>query len=277
MHAGSVDSSNVLPLVWCGSLKRWCQLRGHGSIEVKVMDSWWACHEFEPSTAEDPPCRMQLMHIKYAEAQTSSHWCGGEVAEKSAGGRRDESIAREELMAREKKRHLRHFYRWTVKAALTVERTAGPLYSCAYLYFSQCRLLFLQEKKKNSLGQVTKATPELVLPTPNNTKSMGGFGAGFILHGSLQWHKARTYDTPAKSSTWRNLGGRVKLVSFLVTKLVTLPTILASLPTMLASWGPSGIFWKVVDLSTNDTSGYISGSFCRAYKKMLAGTAMSLD
>ncbi|GFW62148.1 hypothetical protein TNCV_1685791 [Trichonephila clavipes] len=75
--------------------------------------------------------------------------------------------------------------------------------------------------------------------------------------------------------TWRNLGGRAKLASFLETKLVanlvTLLTILASMVTMLASSEPSGIFKKVVDLSTsitfNDTSGYISGSFYRAYKK----------
>ncbi|GFT09323.1 hypothetical protein TNCV_5062071 [Trichonephila clavipes] len=24
---------------------------------VKVTDSWPACHEFEPNTTEDPPCR----------------------------------------------------------------------------------------------------------------------------------------------------------------------------------------------------------------------------
>ncbi|GFT77924.1 hypothetical protein TNCV_788511 [Trichonephila clavipes] len=65
---------------------------------------------------------------------------------------------------------------------------------------------------------------------------------------------------------WRNLGGRAKLAANL-----------ASLATMLVSSKPSGIFWKVVDLSTNVTNGYISGSFCRAYKKMLAGTAMSFD
>ncbi|GFV46977.1 hypothetical protein TNCV_3033741 [Trichonephila clavipes] len=64
--------------------------------------------------------------------------------------------------------------------------------------------------------------------------------------------------------TWRNLGGRAKLASFLAVNL-------ASLATLLASSEPSGIFQKVVDLSTsvtfNDTSGYISRSFCRAYKK----------
>ncbi|GFX53041.1 hypothetical protein TNCV_1655001 [Trichonephila clavipes] len=30
---------------------------GRGSQVVKVMDSCLACHEFKPSTAEDPPCR----------------------------------------------------------------------------------------------------------------------------------------------------------------------------------------------------------------------------
>ncbi|GFU89610.1 histone-lysine N-methyltransferase SETMAR [Trichonephila clavipes] len=30
--------------------------RGRGNLVVKVMDSWSVCHEFEPSTAEDPPC-----------------------------------------------------------------------------------------------------------------------------------------------------------------------------------------------------------------------------
>ncbi|GFY26795.1 hypothetical protein TNCV_4375411 [Trichonephila clavipes] len=68
--------------------------------------------------------------------------------------------------------------------------------------------------------------------------------------------------------TWRNLGGRAKLTSFLETKLAT---ILASLATMLASSEPSGIFQKVVDLSTsvtfNNTSSYISGSFGRTYKR----------
>ncbi|GFT59038.1 hypothetical protein TNCV_186311 [Trichonephila clavipes] len=41
---------------------------------MKVMDSWPACHEFEPCTAEDSPCR-RAMHIKSVEAQTFSRWC----------------------------------------------------------------------------------------------------------------------------------------------------------------------------------------------------------
>ncbi|GFU63524.1 hypothetical protein TNCV_1000751 [Trichonephila clavipes] len=40
---------------------------GHGSLVVKVSDSWQACHEFEPSTAEDPPCRG-VMHVKCVES-----------------------------------------------------------------------------------------------------------------------------------------------------------------------------------------------------------------
>ncbi|GFW02132.1 hypothetical protein TNCV_4854721 [Trichonephila clavipes] len=30
---------------------------GHGSLVVKVMDSWPVFQEFEPSAAEHPPCR----------------------------------------------------------------------------------------------------------------------------------------------------------------------------------------------------------------------------
>ncbi|GFV58746.1 hypothetical protein TNCV_3730841 [Trichonephila clavipes] len=30
---------------------------GRDSLVVKVTESWLACHEFEPSAAEDPPCR----------------------------------------------------------------------------------------------------------------------------------------------------------------------------------------------------------------------------
>ncbi|GFX61357.1 uncharacterized protein TNCV_4894011 [Trichonephila clavipes] len=36
----------------------WCpQYCGRGSLVVKVTDSWNACHDFEPCTTEDPPCR----------------------------------------------------------------------------------------------------------------------------------------------------------------------------------------------------------------------------
>ncbi|GFX95614.1 uncharacterized protein TNCV_4826281 [Trichonephila clavipes] len=51
---------------------------GRSSQVVKVSDSRLACHDFEPSTTKDPPCR-EVMHFKSAEAQTSSH-CRGVVA-----------------------------------------------------------------------------------------------------------------------------------------------------------------------------------------------------
>ncbi|GFU24119.1 hypothetical protein TNCV_2007121 [Trichonephila clavipes] len=66
-------------------VKRW------QSVEAGLCDwpqevlrrpcSWLACHEFEPNTAEDPPCR-DAMHVKSVEAQTSSCWCGVKVRRK---------------------------------------------------------------------------------------------------------------------------------------------------------------------------------------------------
>ncbi|GFT29138.1 hypothetical protein TNCV_3587491 [Trichonephila clavipes] len=45
-----------------------CQ-RGRGILVVKIMDSWLACHEFEPSTTEDPPgkgyrCTLNMSRFK---------------------------------------------------------------------------------------------------------------------------------------------------------------------------------------------------------------------
>ncbi|GFY20820.1 hypothetical protein TNCV_1120541 [Trichonephila clavipes] len=40
---------------------------GRGSLAVKVTDSWPGCHEFEPSIAEDLPCRRAL-HVKSIES-----------------------------------------------------------------------------------------------------------------------------------------------------------------------------------------------------------------
>ncbi|GFY16398.1 hypothetical protein TNCV_2350411 [Trichonephila clavipes] len=34
-----------------------------------------ACHEFEPSTTKDPPCREQCT-LNLPRTQTSSRWCG---------------------------------------------------------------------------------------------------------------------------------------------------------------------------------------------------------
>ncbi|GFY31456.1 hypothetical protein TNCV_4990151 [Trichonephila clavipes] len=36
--------------------------RAHGSQVVKESDRGWHCHEFEPSTTKDPPCRA-VMHV----------------------------------------------------------------------------------------------------------------------------------------------------------------------------------------------------------------------
>ncbi|GFU31920.1 uncharacterized protein TNCV_1111701 [Trichonephila clavipes] len=46
---------------WCGFKKAEAS-DGRGSLVVKVTDSWLACPAFEPSNAEDPPCRG-AMHV----------------------------------------------------------------------------------------------------------------------------------------------------------------------------------------------------------------------
>ncbi|GFV04049.1 uncharacterized protein TNCV_916731 [Trichonephila clavipes] len=51
---------------------------GRGSLGVKVTDSWSACPEFDPSIAEDQPCKG-AMYVKSVEAQTSSRWCGVKI------------------------------------------------------------------------------------------------------------------------------------------------------------------------------------------------------
>ncbi|GFV26577.1 hypothetical protein TNCV_2102421 [Trichonephila clavipes] len=38
-----------------------------GSRVVKVLDRGWPCHEFEPKTTKDPPCRS-AMHVKSVES-----------------------------------------------------------------------------------------------------------------------------------------------------------------------------------------------------------------
>ncbi|GFW89979.1 hypothetical protein TNCV_3741651 [Trichonephila clavipes] len=48
---------------------------GRRSLVVKITDSWPVCHELEPSTAEEPPCRG-AMHVKSVAVQMSSRWCG---------------------------------------------------------------------------------------------------------------------------------------------------------------------------------------------------------
>ncbi|GFW83055.1 uncharacterized protein TNCV_4604821 [Trichonephila clavipes] len=46
-------------------------------LVAKVTDSWTACHEFDPSAAEDPPCR-EAMHVKSVESSNVLPlvWCG---------------------------------------------------------------------------------------------------------------------------------------------------------------------------------------------------------
>ncbi|GFV53714.1 hypothetical protein TNCV_2092171 [Trichonephila clavipes] len=60
-------------------LVTWC---GRRSLEVKVTNSWLACHEFEPSTTEDLPCRGP-MHFTHVVALTSSQWCAVEVMKRA--------------------------------------------------------------------------------------------------------------------------------------------------------------------------------------------------
>ncbi|GFS53527.1 uncharacterized protein TNCV_1280641 [Trichonephila clavipes] len=42
---------------------------GRGSRVVKISDRGWLCHEFEPSTAKDPPCSA-AMHVKSVESSS---------------------------------------------------------------------------------------------------------------------------------------------------------------------------------------------------------------
>ncbi|GFU54311.1 hypothetical protein TNCV_576871 [Trichonephila clavipes] len=50
---------------------------GCGSRAVKVSDRDWHCHEFEPSTTKDPPCRA-AMHVKSVESSNVFRWCGSQ-------------------------------------------------------------------------------------------------------------------------------------------------------------------------------------------------------
>ncbi|GFV14318.1 hypothetical protein TNCV_807501 [Trichonephila clavipes] len=53
------------------------QFLSHGcdSRVVKVSDRGWPCHELEPCTTKDPPCR-QRCSLNQSRAQTSSRCCG---------------------------------------------------------------------------------------------------------------------------------------------------------------------------------------------------------
>ncbi|GFV54327.1 hypothetical protein TNCV_4366021 [Trichonephila clavipes] len=49
--------------------------RGHGSLAVKVTDSWLVFKEFEASTPEDRNVGERCT-LNRTRAQTSSRWCG---------------------------------------------------------------------------------------------------------------------------------------------------------------------------------------------------------
>ncbi|GFV78903.1 hypothetical protein TNCV_4080031 [Trichonephila clavipes] len=49
-----------------------------GSLVVKAMES---CREFDPSSAEDPPCR-RAMHVKSVASTNVPRWCGGSSQER---------------------------------------------------------------------------------------------------------------------------------------------------------------------------------------------------
>ncbi|GFV99058.1 anaphase-promoting complex subunit 1 [Trichonephila clavipes] len=57
----------------------------HGSLVVKVTDSWLACHEFEHSTTEDRHAGEQCT-LNMSRTQTSSHWCGVVVRRETSAG-----------------------------------------------------------------------------------------------------------------------------------------------------------------------------------------------
>ncbi|GFW15155.1 hypothetical protein TNCV_173021 [Trichonephila clavipes] len=50
-------------------------LGGRGSRVVLVSDRGLSCHEFEPSTTKDPPCRAAYT-LNLSRAEMSSRWCG---------------------------------------------------------------------------------------------------------------------------------------------------------------------------------------------------------
>ncbi|GFV54482.1 hypothetical protein TNCV_2865661 [Trichonephila clavipes] len=72
-HGDGGAGGNLLPVIGGGGCSE-----SHDS-GGQVTDSWPVCHEFEPATAEDPPCREGRMHVNYVEAEKSSRWCNAEV------------------------------------------------------------------------------------------------------------------------------------------------------------------------------------------------------
>ncbi|GFX30498.1 hypothetical protein TNCV_3461491 [Trichonephila clavipes] len=75
---GPDHPQGVLPQNWDETELNHSVTYGRSNLVVKVKDSWPACHEFETSTAKDPPC-WGGVHAKSVEVQTSTRWCGVEV------------------------------------------------------------------------------------------------------------------------------------------------------------------------------------------------------
>ncbi|GFU36020.1 hypothetical protein TNCV_4191291 [Trichonephila clavipes] len=51
----------------------------HGSLMAKITNSWPTCHEFEPNTTEDPPCRGAIRrhmswHLSPVLTTTPHQW-----------------------------------------------------------------------------------------------------------------------------------------------------------------------------------------------------------
>ncbi|GFW71910.1 hypothetical protein TNCV_3220861 [Trichonephila clavipes] len=49
-----------------------------GSLIVKITDSWLACHEFKPITAEDPQCRETMLCRELKRPPVGVVWKSGE-------------------------------------------------------------------------------------------------------------------------------------------------------------------------------------------------------
>ncbi|GFS76609.1 hypothetical protein TNCV_1622061 [Trichonephila clavipes] len=64
----------IFPLPKAGIHSFSIQLASRGIRVVKVSDRGWPCHEFEPSTTKDPPCRTAMHTVESSNA--SSRWCG---------------------------------------------------------------------------------------------------------------------------------------------------------------------------------------------------------
>ncbi|GFV06147.1 hypothetical protein TNCV_650031 [Trichonephila clavipes] len=48
---------------------------GAAVAQGQGIGSWQICHEFDPSTTKDPPCRA-AMHVKSVQSSKCSRWCG---------------------------------------------------------------------------------------------------------------------------------------------------------------------------------------------------------